>query len=253
MSINRDDLHQYLNELFSIEKFRDYCPNGLQVEGKADINKIIFGVTASQALIEKAIELKADAIFVHHGYFWKNEAYPIIGMKKRRISSLLKHDINLFAYHLPLDAHPTFGNNVQLAKQLKLEVINELNTETQPNIGIITQLNTKLTPRDFAKHIEQKLQRKPLHISGNKAYLKSIAICTGGAQGFIELAAKQNVDAYLSGEISENTTHIARETGIDYFAAGHHATERYGAKAMCQHLAHLYQLDCQFIDIDNPA
>ncbi len=253
MPIQRNALLNYFNELLEPHKFNDYCPNGLQIEGKQTINKIVCGVTASKALIDKAIELKADAIFVHHGYFWKNESYPIVGMKKERIAALIKNDINLFAYHLPLDAHTTFGNNVQLAKKLGLETIGELNTNTSPNIGIIAQLPSPTDPEEFANHISNILGKPALHINGNQQKIHSIGICTGGAQGFILNAAEQGLDSYLSGEISENTTHIARECHIHYFAAGHHATERYGAQAISEHLSHIYDIEAIFVDIDNPA
>jgi dinuclear metal center YbgI/SA1388 family protein len=253
MSIKRDSLLKYLNELLEPHKFKDYCPNGLQVEGKQNINTIVCGVTASKALIDKAIELNADAIFVHHGYFWKNESYPIVGMKKTRIEALIKNDINLYAYHLPLDAHPTFGNNVQLAKKLSLEITGELNTNTIPSIGITAQLSKPTSPAEFTKHISNVLGKQTLHISNNKPTIQHIGICTGGAQGFISNAAEQGLDAYLSGEISENTTHTARECNIDYFAAGHHATERFGAKAIAEHLDHIYDIEAIFVDIDNPA
>ncbi|MFT6834579.1 MAG: dinuclear metal center YbgI/SA1388 family protein [Francisellaceae bacterium] len=253
MSIKRNELQKYLNQLLSVEKFKDYCPNGLQIEGGDTIKKIVCGVTSCQELIDKAIELQADAILVHHGFFWKGESYPLVGMKKRRIAALIKHDINLFVYHLPLDAHITFGNNAQLAKLLNLEVIDSLNTNSIPAHGIITRPQTEISPQQLNHKIKISLDRKPIHISSNKTNLKTIAICTGGAQGYITNAVEQGADAYISGEISENTTHIAKECNIDYFAAGHHATERYGIKSLGEHLEHKFNLNNTFIDIDNPA
>ncbi|WP_411955240.1 Nif3-like dinuclear metal center hexameric protein [Cysteiniphilum sp. JM-1] len=249
--IDQKELKAYLNQLLNVDTIKDYCPNGLQVEGMKSIHTIVTGVSASLELIEAAISKKADAILVHHGYFWKGENQTIAGIKYQRIKALIKHDINLFAYHLPLDVHPTLGNNAQLAQLLGLNVSAEFDTGTTPNYGIICDHHTTLT--DLTKLITYKLKRIPLIVGNMKQEIQKIAICTGGAQDFIEHAYHAGADVYISGEISERTTLIARELGITYIAAGHHATERYGIKALGQHLAKHFDLTHHFIDIDNPV
>ena len=252
--MNRQQLCSYLNELLAVTTIKDYCPNGLQVEGKKEIHNIVTGVTACQALIDQAIEQNADAILVHHGYFWKGEAYPITGMKHQRISKLIKHDINLLAYHLPLDVHPRLGNNIQLAKQLHLTPSEQIfDTGTSPSYGILC--TTSQTLSSLTHQIETTLKRPPMVIGAeNKANtIQKVAICTGGAQDFIEQAYNSGADVYVSGEISERTTHIAKELGIHYVAAGHHATERYGIQALGEHISKRFHLKHQFIDIDNPV
>jgi dinuclear metal center YbgI/SA1388 family protein len=250
--ILRDKLLSYLNELLEAGKFQDYCPNGLQVEGKPYIRKIVTGVTACQALLDKAIELNADAVLVHHGYFWKNEAPQVSGIKKSRLKTLLAHDVNLLAYHLPLDAHSEFGNNVQLAKKLNLKIDGPLSAKDS-TMGLMGRLSAPLTAQQLARQLNTILGRQPLHIEGQTPLIETIAWCTGAAQGFINEACAQKADAYLSGEISESTVHIARESGIHYFAAGHHSTERYGVQALGEHLAQHFGLDVEFVDIDNPV
>lgn len=252
--MNRPNLELALNTLLTPERIKDYAPNGLQVQGKENICKILTGVTASQALIDRAIEEKADAIIVHHGYFWKNESYVIRGMKHKRIKALLDHDINLFAYHLPLDIHPTLGNNAQLGRLLDIKVIGPLEKGNDLSVSIFGELPKKLSGADFSRVISEKLNRKCLHIAppSNKG-IKTVAWCTGGGQDYIELAAEQGIDAFISGEVSEKTTHIAHEMNIHFYAAGHHATERYGVKALGEYLAKEHKLDVEFIDIDNPA
>lgn len=245
MKIN--DLNDYLNQLLQPERFSDYCPNGLQVEGKPEINKIVTGVTASMELLQAALQANADAIFVHHGYFWRNEALPITGIKKQRIQFLLQHEINLFAYHLPLDMHSELGNNVMLVKQLGLTVTKWVDMLA---IAELSQLHTLQT---FAELIETKLNRKPQVIGDGQKQIKNIALCTGAAQGYIEQAVAADVDVYISGEISEQTVHVARETGMSYISAGHHATERYGIQALGEHLAQKFGLQHTFIDCDNPV
>lgn len=243
-------LNTYLKEILQPIKFNDYCPNGLQVEGKEEITKIITGVTASQALIEKAIEQEADAIFVHHGYFWRGEASEIIGIKKRRLQALLNHDINLFAYHLPLDAHPEFGNNVMLGKQLGFIIDAWLDDK---QMVAKTTLNEPIMIEDLILRIKTKLGRTPQVINGSKSAVQTIAWCTGAAQQYIDVAIAAEVDVFVSGEISEQTVHSARESGVSYIAAGHHATERYGIQALGAHLSQKFNLTHQFIDIDNPV
>lgn len=252
-SIQLDELTCYLNTELNIAQFKDYCPNGLQVEGKAEVKKIVTGVTASQALIDAAIAEDADAILVHHGYFWKGEPEAIVGMKKKRIQSLLKHDISLLGYHLPLDSHPEWGNNVQLAKVLNLSVDDTLDPFDPRVPGNIGKLPAPMSGHEFAQYISKKLNRAPQHIGDPDAIIKTVAWCTGGAQGYMHYAINQGIDAFISGEISEPSFHNAQETGVHYYAAGHHATERYGAKALGEHLAEKFGLDVVFIDIDNPV
>jgi dinuclear metal center YbgI/SA1388 family protein len=253
MMILRHELMQYLNQLLMPENFNDYCPNGLQVEGKVEIRKIVTGVTASQLLLDAAVVEKADAILVHHGYFWKNESASLVGMKRARLKTLLTHDINLMAYHLPLDAHPTYGNNVQLAKHLGIQIVGDMHCQWGEGVALLGELEASMTGQEFEAHLAAKLYRKPLYIIGSDKPIKSIAWCTGGAQELIDLAAAYNVNAYLTGEASEQTVHVARELGLNFFAAGHHATERYGVKALGEHLAAKFGIECQFIDIDNPV
>ncbi|WP_419149081.1 Nif3-like dinuclear metal center hexameric protein [Pseudoalteromonas 'SMAR'] len=251
--MKRTKLVNQLTELLKPFQISDYCPNGLQVEGKEEIKKIVTGVTASQALIDAAIERGADAILVHHGYFWKGEDQCITGMKKRRIQALLAHDINLLAYHLPLDIHPELGNNAQLGDLLGIEYERPLEPWNKNSVAVKGKLKQPMTAEAFAALIEQKLQRKPLLNVAGEHEIKTIAWCTGGGQGFIDLAASQGVDAYLTGEASEQTIHSSNEQQIHFFAAGHHATERYGAKALGEYLAAQYDLEVEFIDIDNPV
>ena len=245
-----DALNNYLSTLLLPERFSDYCPNGLQVEGKQEISKIVTGVTASMALLEAALQVNADAVFVHHGYFWRGEELPITGIKKRRIQFLLQHDINLFAYHLPLDAHAELGNNVMLAKHLGLNITGHTG---EKDMLLLAELNTAQTLQMFVNLVEHKLARKPQVIGDLSKPVKTVAICTGAAQGYIEQAVAANVDVYISGEISEQTVHVARESGMSYISAGHHATERYGIQALGEHLAQKFDLQHQFIDCDNPV
>ena len=250
--MQRREFNQLLNDILKPQLIKDFCPNGLQVEGKNEIKKIVTGVTASQALIEAAIEQQADAILVHHGFFWKGESQPITGMKKRRIGALLANDINLFGYHLPLDIHPAVGNNAQLAKLLDIEIETGLEP-TSNSVAMKGRLKTPLSGEDFADKIAKVLNRTPLTSLVRSAKIETIALCTGGGQGYIDLAAEQGIDAYLTGEASEQTIHSSREQNIDFFAAGHHATERYGVKALGELLAQEHGFDVTFIDIDNPV
>lgn len=253
MSVDTKTLVTYCDELLNTAAFSDYCPNGLQVEGKATIQKLICGVTASQALIDLAIEQQADALLVHHGYFWRGENPCITGMKYRRLQALINHGVNLIAYHLPLDAHPELGNNVQLAKRLGIEITGGLEPGNTFSVGNTGRLLRQVSAEVFCRQVEAVLQREPLLVSVGDKPIETIAWCTGGAQGYIDQAAALGVDAYLSGEISEPTVHSARELGLHYIAAGHHATERYGVQALGQYLAEKFGLDYQFIDVDSPA
>ncbi|WP_094751924.1 Nif3-like dinuclear metal center hexameric protein [Psychromonas sp. CD1] len=242
-----------LDQLLEIHQFKDYCPNGLQIEGRQEVQKIILGVTANQALIDIAVIQKADAILVHHGFFWKGETENIVGMKYKRIKALIENGINLYAYHLPLDVHTQFGNNTHLAKLLGIIDRRPLEPWNKRSVGRVGKFSEALTSTQLSARIEKVLQRKPLHIDGGKSEIKSVAWCTGGGQDLINIAAEQGIDAFISGEISERTVHIAREMGIHYYAAGHHATERYGVQALGEWLQSECALEVSFIDIDNPV
>lgn len=246
-------LVEYCNRLLETERFQDYCPNGLQVEGRDAITTVVSGVTASQALIDAAIGADADLLLVHHGYFWKGEDPCVTGMKRRRLEALLCHGINLLAYHLPLDAHPELGNNAQLALRLGLETEATFGSGHGPELACLGRLAEATTAQQFAGRITAALGRQPQLIEGRAESLRRIAWCTGAAQSYFETAAGLGVDAFISGEISEPTVHIAREYGVHYFAAGHHATERYGVQALGEHLATKFALGHRFIDIDNPV
>ena len=247
--ITQIELTDYLNRLLTIDAFSDYAPNGLQVEGKKNITRLVTGVTASQALLKKALSLQADAILVHHGYFWKGESPCITGMKKQRLSLLLENDVNLLAYHLPLDAHAIYGNNAQLGKLLGIEVTDIL----QEGLIYVGRLAKPQAPVAVSALITNTLQRAPLCISAGKKQLSTVAWCTGGGQDFIETVAPLGVDAFISGEVSERTYYQAEELDIAYFAAGHHATERYGIKVLGEHLADKFSLACFFVDSENPV
>lgn len=247
---DRQHITRYLDDLLQVSQFSDYCPNGLQIEGRNTVTHIVSGVTASQALIEAAIGQQADALLVHHGYFWKGEEPCLTGLKRARIVRLLENDINLLAYHLPLDAHPELGNNAQLAQKLGLQV-----EGTAGETGLIWygSLPAPCTAAELAGHIDSVLGRTPLYIEGGEGPISRVAWCTGAAQGYLEQAAALGVQAFISGEISEQTVHVARELGLDYFSAGHHATERYGVQALGEHLADCFAIRHTFIDIENPV
>jgi dinuclear metal center YbgI/SA1388 family protein len=243
-----NELTRYLNEILQPERFNDYCPNGLQVEGKSEIHKIVTGVTASQALIDAAITANADCILVHHGYFWKSESSPIVGLKKSRIKSLLVHDVNLLAYHLPLDAHPQFGNNVMLGRQLGLPITRWLDDK---NMLACAELDNPISLETLIEKISLKLKRMPQVFANKERPIKSIAWCTGAAQNMMNKVIESNVDIYISGEVSEQIHHLVQESNTGYIAAGHHATERYGVQALGEHLAERFKIKHQFIEIEN--
>lgn len=253
MSITNLELLHYLDGMLRVNEISDYCPNGLQVEGTNKIEKIVTGVTASQALVDAAIDAKADALIVHHGYFWKGESQVITGMKKRRLSALLANDINLYAYHLPLDVHPEFGNNRQLASLLNVQNVSAV-TSVKP-VGVIMQGNLEKETDGTAlqSQLQKALGRDVLLEGPATKPISTLAWCTGGGQGFIEQAVDLGVDAFITGEVSEQTVHTAREMGISFFAAGHHATERYGVKSLGEHIAQQFDVPVEFIDINNPA
>ncbi|GGY58848.1 GTP cyclohydrolase 1 type 2 [Bacterioplanes sanyensis] len=250
---DRRRILNHLNDLLQSDRIRDYCPNGLQVQGREQVAHIVTGVTANQALIDAAIERGADTLLVHHGYFWKGEDACITGIKRERLKALLQHDINLFAYHLPLDVHPTLGNNAQLANVLELSMDGPINSADPSMPGNVGRLPQPMTGREFSQWIAERLQRPPLHIGEDNDVIETVAWCTGGAQGYLQAAIDAGVDAYITGEINEPAVHLARETGTHFYSAGHHATERYGAKALGEHLAAEFGVTVEFIDVDNPV
>lgn len=248
-----DSCLNYLNPLLEPDRFKDYGPNGLQLAGDRPIQKMVTGVTASQAFIDAAIQADADVVLVHHGLFWNKDPRVLTGWRRERLKSLLDVNIHLLAYHLPLDVHPEFGNNAQLARLMGWDVEAAHDAGGVPGLLMSTSLASPLDGGELANQLEHKLHRKPLWIPGKGDAIKRIAWCTGAAQGFIQEAADLGVDAFVSGEISESTTHIARETGVHYFAAGHHATERYGVQAIGSAMAKHFGILHDFIDCDNPA
>lgn len=248
--MDRKQLQRHLDDLLEAARFKDYCPNGLQVEGAPEVHKVVCGVTASQALIEAAIERGAQALLVHHGWFWRGEDGRITGMKRARLARLLAHDINLFAYHLPLDAHAELGNNAQLGRVLGLTPTGVAGDQGLLWLGETAQ---HVPASVLAQQVGAALGREALLVGDTARSVRRVAWCTGGAQGYFEQAIAEGVDLYLSGEISEQTTHLARESGVPYIAAGHHATERYGVRALGAHVAAQFGLQVDFVDIDNPA
>ena len=247
------ELTEYGNTLLASERFEDYCPNGLQVEGRQEVRALVSGVTACLDLVEAAIALEADAIVVHHGYFWKGEDACITGMKRRRLGRLLESGTSLLAWHLPLDAHPELGNNARLARVLGFERSGSFGDDNGLQLGQYAELAPGMSGEALAGHLQRCLGRVPLHIAGTRATIRRVGWCTGAAQSYIGAAVAQDLDAFISGEISEQTVHVARECGIHYYAAGHHATERYGIQALAEHLAQRFELGHQFIDIANPV
>ena len=248
--MQRTELESYLNLYLDVARFRDYCPNGLQVEGRAEVRVIVSGVTASLALVRAAIERGADALLVHHGYFWRGEDARVTGTRRERLATLLQNDLNLFAFHLPLDAHSDVGTNAQLARELELPYAG---TFGEQNLGAYGEFAAPPTVGELGRRIGARLNRAPQIIGDENKPVKRVAWCTGAAQGFLEDAVRLGVDAYISGEISEQTVHLARETGVAYIAAGHHATERYGIRALGEHLGARFNLEHHFIDIANPV
>lgn len=246
----RDELGAYLDGMLEPARFRDYCPNGLQVEGRAEVRRVVCGVTASQALIEAAIARDADALLVHHGWFWKGEDGRVTGFRKRRLQALLAHDISLFAYHLPLDAHPELGNNAQLAARFGWVTERHFG---EYELGCLAVLPASTLAGEVAQTARKVLGRTPLLIGDARQPVRRVAWCSGGAQDWFEAAIDAGADLFMSGEASEQTTHLARETGVAYLVAGHHATERYGVMALGAHLAAHCGLDCEFVEIDNPV
>lgn len=245
-----NDLVAYLDNYLAAATFRDYCPNGLQVEGREHVNVIVSGVTASADLLDAAVAAGADAVLVHHGYFWKGEDARIVGIRRRRIATLLRHGLSLLAYHLPLDAHPEVGNNAALAAKLGIDLEGRFGDQ---DLGAYGAMPEATTLGDFGEHVRARLQREPMVIGEAARPVRRMAWCTGAAQGYFEQAIALGVDAYVTGEVSEQTFHLARESGVGFVAAGHHATERYGVEALGRHLAAHHGLQHTFIDIPNPV
>jgi dinuclear metal center YbgI/SA1388 family protein len=246
----RDAIEAHLQGLLEVDRFKDYGPNGLQVEGKPEVQRLVSGVTASRALIEAAIDVQADAIVVHHGLFWRGQDGRITGWLKQRLELLLAHDINLWAFHLPLDAHPQLGNNAQLGARLGLQADAHFGEQ---NLGFIGTSAAPQSAAELQAALQTLTARAPTVVPGDGRPLRRIAWCTGGAQGYFEAAIAAGADAFITGEISEPQAHLARETGVAFFACGHHASERYGAPALAAHVAEKFGLEHEFIEIDNPA
>lgn len=246
----RDELTRWLNELLEVHRFKDYCPNGLQVEGHANIRRVLCGVTASQSLIDHAVSNEYDAILVHHGFFWRGEDARITGLRKRRLAALIKNEINLFAYHLPLDAHPVYGNNVRLASVAGWQP----DGPTADNELVWTGRPVEAaTASEIADRLGRVLGRPAMLVGDGGRQVKRIAWCTGAAQAYFEQAVAAGADVYVSGEISEQTVHLARESGVPYISAGHHATERYGVAALADMLNQGFDIQADFLDLDNPV
>lgn len=253
MPVDLQHLVNYTDTLLQAERFADYCPNGLQVQGRAQVQRIVSGVTACQPLLDAAAELGADLVLVHHGFFWRGEAQPVVGMKRRRLGALLLHDISLLAYHLPLDAHPELGNNARLGELLGIRDRQPLDAANPEGVGNIGSLPAPLQVCALLLQLEALTGRPPLHVGDPGLRVQRIAWCTGAAQSYIGAAVAAGADLFLTGEASEQTVHIAREEGLQFIAAGHHATERYGVQALGEHLAVQFGLEHQFVDIDNPV
>ena len=252
MAIELQTLCAYADELMQVERYEDYCPNGLQVEGRAEITRIASGVTASQALLDEALAWGADAILVHHGYFWKGEAQPVVGIKRARLAALLAADASLIAYHLPLDDHPQLGNNARFGELLGIAVEAQ-QPLPQAQVGAMGCLAAATTCASLVDRIAALTARQPLLIGNPQATVHSVAWCTGAAQGYIDAAVAASVDLYITGEVSEQTVHVARESGMQFIAAGHHATERYGVQALGEALAVHFGLEHRFFDVHNPV
>ena len=246
---DRKNIESNLRELLRPELFKDYGPNGLQVEGRQEVRRIASGVTASLAFIDAAIEAGADALLVHHGLFWRGHDGCLTGWLRQRVARLMAHDVSLFAYHLPLDAHAELGNNAQLGRRIGLVADDRFGEQA---LGFIGPASVSMLS-GLTSHIAQALQRQPVLVPGDGRALRRVAWCTGGAQGYFEAAVAVGADVFITGEISEPQAHLARETGVAFLACGHHATERYGAPAVAEWVAQHLGIEHQFIEIDNPA
>lgn len=250
---NLNDIIQWCDQTLKTQEFKDYAPNGLQIEGKQDVKKILCAVTASQDAIDACIAEGADVLLVHHGYFWKGEPYPITGMRGERIKKLIQHDISLIAYHLPLDAHPSLGNNAAIAELLKLENIQPLDFNDKHPIGNVATLKSPISVSEFQTLLKNNINPNILHLSAQREMIQRIGYCTGAAQDFISKASEQLCDAYISGEVSERTFYEAKELNVHYFACGHHATERYGVQRLGKAIAEQFGITYHYFEQDNPV
>ncbi|MFA9275148.1 MAG: Nif3-like dinuclear metal center hexameric protein [Candidatus Aquirickettsiella gammari] len=250
--VERNTLTQFLSNELQAARFRDYCPNGLQVEGRNEIRRIVSGVTACQALLDEAVKLQADAILVHHGYFWRGEDMRVVGQKYQRLKTLIDHGISLFAYHLPLDSHASLGNNAQLAKLFGFEITGRFGEDDLGWLGTWPVVKAQ-TVGELSAHISASLGRQALLIGDPTQALGTVAWCSGAAQNMLGAAIDAGASVYISGEISEPTVHLAREAGVAYLACGHHASERYGVQALGNLIAQEFGIEHQFVDIDNPV
>jgi dinuclear metal center YbgI/SA1388 family protein len=248
--MERVELQRYLDTLLEVARFKDYCPNGLQVEGRAQVRRIVCGVTASQALLDAAVARGADAVLVHHGYFWRGEDGRVTGMRRKRLATLLGNDINLFAYHLPLDAHPELGNNAQLGRLMGWEPDGRFGEQDLGWTGVLAHPSTLDV---LVRAAAARLGREPLMLGEGRRSVRRVAWCTGGAQSYFEQAIAAGVDCFISGEVSEQTTHLARESGVAYLAIGHHASERYGVQALGARLAQAFDVEAEFVEVENPV
>lgn len=246
------EIIQWCDQTLKSHEFKDYAPNGLQIEGKSEVKKILCAVTASQDAIEAAIEQNADLLLVHHGYFWKGEPYPITGMRGKRIKSLIQNDISLAGYHLPLDAHPILGNNAAIADILDLENIEALDPNERHPIGNIAYLKKAMSPEHFKDYLSERLDFNTIHLTAKKSSIQKIGFCTGGAQDFIAQAAQMDCDAYISGEVSERTFYEAKELNVHYYACGHHATERYGVQRLAKAISEQFNIEYSYFELNNP-
>ncbi len=251
--IQRDELTAFLDDYLACSSFNDYAPNGMQVEGRPEIHRICTAVTASHDIIQRANHLKADVLLVHHGFFWRGEDAVLTGMMRQRVGSIMSHDLNLLAYHLPLDCHQEIGNNACIGRLLETQDITLHTAGKIPNVLWAGHFESSVAPTTLMHQLTHIFQRKPLHVSGSTKKIKRIAWCSGGAQDFILDAHRLGVDAYISGEISERTYYQAQELGIHYFACGHHATERFGIQALGELISKRFGLTHQFLDTDNPV
>ena len=246
------DIIQWCDSTLKSHEFKDYAPNGLQIEGKTEVNKIVCAVTASQTAIDAAIAQGADLLLVHHGYFWKGEAYPITGMRGKRIKSLIQQDISLVGYHLPLDSHPTLGNNAAIADLLELQNIEALDPTERHPIGNIGYLKSAMSPEAFKAFVSERLGFDAIHLPCDKSTIQKVGFCTGGAQDYIAKAALQNCDGYISGEVSERTFYEAAELGVHYYACGHHATEKYGVQRLAKAISEQFNIEYSYFELNNP-
>ncbi|MBU3693950.1 MAG: Nif3-like dinuclear metal center hexameric protein [Rhodocyclaceae bacterium] len=244
------DLVAHLDALLEPERFRDYAPNGLQVEGRATVRRLVTGVTACQALLDAAVAVGADAVLVHHGYFWRNEPATLTGLKRKRIATLVGNDISLLAYHLPLDAHPLVGNNAGLGRAMGVAASAFFGEQ---QLGCAGELAAPVSAGELAASLGHALGREALLLGVPQTTVRRVGWCTGGAQGYFGEAIAAGVDAFVTGEVSEQCEHLARESGVAFIAAGHHATERFGVQSLAAHLADGFGLDCRFIDVPNPV